>query len=246
MKRSTRTENEIIHGQVLAARGAEDIWGWGSPAGRVRADRRAALIAEAAQLQPKNRVLEIGCGTGVFTERFAAFGCDIVAVDLSEDLLEIARKRPLSATQVCFLCKPFEECEIEGPFDAVVGSSILHHLDLQTALPKIFTLLKAGGRIAFAEPNMLNPQICAQKNIPWLKRWLGDSPDETAFVRWALANTLRKVGFVEVRISPFDWLHPLVPSLLIGVVSRVGRVFERIPVIREFSGSLLIFARKPS
>jgi len=35
----------------------------------------------------------------------------------------------------------------------------------------------------FAEPDMLNPQITLQKNIPALKRRLGDTPDETAFSR---------------------------------------------------------------
>ena len=39
---------------------------------------------------------------------------------------------------------------------------------------------------------MLNPQIAIQKNIPWVKRKLGDSPDETAFFRWPLRRLLEE------------------------------------------------------
>ena len=42
---------------------------------------------------------------------------------------------------------------------------------------------------------MLNPLIMLQKNIPWLKERMGDSPDEIAFVRWKLHTTLSEAGF---------------------------------------------------
>jgi SAM-dependent methyltransferase len=135
---------------------------------------------------------------------------------------------------------------VDGPFDAVVGSSLLHHLAYASALICIYELLAPGGRLSFAEPNMLNPQIAVQKNVPLIKRLLGDSPDETAFVRWRLARLLQRIGFVEVRIIPFDWLHPATPRGLITAVSLVARVLEKLPLLREFSGSLHIVARRPA
>lgn len=240
-----RSAHEVDHGHWLVAAGAEAIWGWGSPAGRRRAARRANLIIEEGQLAPGRRVLEIGCGTGLFTSYFARTGADLVAVDISESLLAHARARELPAERVTFLCRRFEDCGLEGPFDGVVGSSVLHHLDLDQALPQVRDLLKPGGRMAFAEPNMLNPQIAIQKNIPVIKRWLGDSPDETAFVRWRFATRLRRMGFQGVTIRPFDWLHPVTPPSLIDTVSALGRVAERTPLIREFAGSLIISASRP-
>src|SRR5258706_15954126 len=106
-KGSNRVANEVEHGKYLAAGSAEDIWGWGTPAGRLRARRRATLIVEGAQLGPKTKAVEIGCGTGLFTEMFAQSGAEIVAVDLSPDLLEVARRRNL--TRVRFLEKSFED-----------------------------------------------------------------------------------------------------------------------------------------
>ena len=242
---SKEFDNEIEHGRKLTAHGPERIWGWGTPAGRVRAGRRAALIAEGAELRPGVRALEIGCGTGLFTEAFAGTGAFITAVDISAELLEEARKRGLNPDRVRFIEKPFEECQVDGPFDAVIGSSVLHHLDLGRSFSKIFDLLRPGGMVCFAEPNMLNPQILIQKNIPLVKKALGDSPDETAFVRWTLAAFLKGKGFADIDIKPFDWLHPLTPEALIPGVSRWGAVLEGIPGVREFAGSLLIRCRKP-
>ena len=88
------------------------------------------------------------------------------------------------------------------------------------------------------------PQIFLQKNIPWLKKISGDSPDETAFVRWSLKAELVRKGFIDVKISPFDWLHPGTPSRLVNFVSKISRSLEKIPIIREFSGSLLICCKK--
>jgi len=239
-----RAAHEIQHGEFLAQGDTEQIWGWDSPAGRVRAKRRAELIGLGAQLGPDSRVLEIGCGTGGFTEMFAQTGCSIVAVDISPALLEKANTRGLPKDRVRFMEKRFEDCDVDGPFDAVIGSSVLHHLELADALGKICGLLKPKGIMSFAEPNMLNPQIFAERKFRRLFPQV--SPDETAFVRWRLKKLLLDTGFQDIEIVPFDWLHPAVPRPLISLISAIGRVAEWAPLLREFSGSLHIKAVRPS
>ncbi len=237
-----RVRHEINHGEFLASGDTEALWGWGTPAGQQRAQRRGQLIAEAAQLRPGMRILEIGCGTGMFTEMFAQTGCSIVAVDISSDLLEKARLRNLPEDQVQFVNKRFEDCVIDGPFDAIVGSSVLHHLEVVEALSKMYELLKPSGILCFAEPNMLNPQIFAERKF---RRFFPRiSADETAFVRSSLKHTLEDVGFTDCLITPFDWLHPAVPEKLIPAISATGRVLEKIHLLREFSGSLHILATR--
>src|SRR5581483_8818510 len=191
------------------------------------------------------RVLELGCGIGIFTELLArSTEAVIVGVDISHDLLRRARARCPEGR--------FERGAIEslphraGTFDAVLGSSILHHLEVETALKEVFRVLRPGGRFVVAEPNMMNPQILIQKNVPPIKRWAGDSPDETAFFRWPLARQLARCGFGAIDIKPYDFLHPAVPPRLIPGVDRLGRFLESLPVFREFAGSLIISATKPS
>ena len=244
---SKRAQNEINHGKLLARmQNAEAAWGWGTPAGRERAEKRISLIVRGAEIEAGRRVLEIGCGTGMFTEMLARSGAKIVAVDISPDLLEKARARNLPPDQIQFLHQSFEDTSLTGPFDAVVGSSVLHHLDLATALRKIMEVLKPGGWLSFAEPNMLNPQIFLERKL-WFIRplfWYV-SRDETAFVRWSLHARLKEAGFENIEVTPFDWLHPLTPSKLVGQTIEMGERLERIPLLREFSGSLFIRARRP-
>ena len=122
---------------------------------------------------------------------------------------------------------------------------MLHHLDVQRSVARIFELLRPGGTIAFAEPNMLNPQIFLERRFCHLPIFSHVSPDETAFVRWTLAALLEKAGFTGITIRPHDWLHPATPRPFIGAVRRLGAALERTPLVRELSGSHLILARRP-
>jgi len=241
---TSQAEREVLHGEWLAGLNTEQVWGWGTPAGRLRASRRAALIAEGAELRGGRRALEIGCGSGMFTEMFAATGATIIAVDISRELLEKAKARQLPPERVTFVHGRFEDCEIDGPFDAVIGSSVLHHLEIAAAIGHVFRLLRPGGLLSFAEPNLLNPQVFLERKLRFLPIFKYVSPDETAFVRWRLARQLVETGFEGVSIVPFDWLHAATPPSLINCVRAVSSVIEKTPVIREFSGSLYVKARR--
>lgn len=231
---------------MLAACDTETVWGWGTVAGRRRAGRRALLIAATAALTPGMRVLEVGCGTGMFTEMFSHSGAHITAVDISEDLLRKAKERDLPPQQVRFLAKHFEECDVEGPYDAIVGSSVLHHLDLVPSLTRMYGLLRDNGVISFAEPNYLNPQVFLERTLRFLPCFSYVSVNETAFVRFVLERQLRSIGFVDICITPFDWLHPATPARYVSSLERLGVLAESMPILREFSGSLLITCRRPT
>jgi len=237
-----RVTNEIQHGRFLAKHGAGEVWNWESPAGKLRWARRVKMVS--GHLKPGMTILELGCGTGYFTHELAGSGADIVAIDISPELLEIARAKR-SGPNIRYEIK--DACALtyaDAMFDSVVGSSILHHLEIEEALREVYRVLKPSGTIYFTEPNMLNPQIAIQKNIPWIKRRLGDSPDETAFFRWPLRRLLKQTGYRDVQIDPFDFLHPKITVRLIDYLGALGHFLENVPVISEFAGSLYIRAVK--
>src|SRR6059036_678347 len=208
-----RIAKEIQHGRFLAEHGAGEIWNWESPAGKLRWARRVKMLG--SHLGPGMSVLELGCGTGYFTRELALSGAQIVAIDVSPELLEIARAN-CSAPNVRYeIQNAYKMSYPDAVFDFVVGSSVLHHLEIEAALREIYRVLKRGGAICFTEPNMLNPQVAIQKNVPWIKRKLGDSPDETAFFRWPLRRLLEATGYHEVRFDPFDFLHTRTLGVLV-------------------------------
>lgn len=239
-----RHAQEVLHGRRIHER-AESLWGWETASGRLRAERRARFLIEHGAITAASYCLEVGCGTGVFTEKLARTGARIHAIDISPDLHEKARRRP-GCERVSFMVGNAETGEhITGPYDAVVGVSVLHHLDCTLALPRLIGALKPGGRFVFTEPNWRNPQIWLERNVSWLKPLLAVSPHELAFVREELAALLERHGLAGVSVTPFDWLHPWTPAPLIPAITILGSLLERTPVIREISGSLLVVARKP-
>ena len=238
-----RLQNEIEHGRYIVQNGPGEIWDWDKPAGRRRWTRRVAMLL--AGLKPEMEVLELGCGSGFFTRELVKSGAWITAIDISPDLLELAR-RDVPAENATFMAEnAYAMSFATGHFDAVIGISVLHHLDVEKGFSEVFRVLKPGGTICFSEPNMMNPQIAVQKNVPYIKKRLGDSPDETAFFRWPLAARLRAHGFVDVSVVPYDFLHPSLPGSIVPSVDRISLVMERIPLLREIAGSLHIKATKP-
>lgn len=244
VERADRIAEEIAHGRRLRAE-APGVWSWATPAGRRRELRRAELLVEAGQFAHHDRVLELGCGVGNITRIvFDRTRARITGIDVSPDLLEEAARRvPECRFEVADIHRlPFAE----GAFDAVYGSSVLHHLELAPALQEIRRVLRPGGRCAFAEPNMLNPQVFVIKNVPAVKRRMFETPHETAFVRGIVARRFEHAGFQAVRTQPFDFLHPDVPPPIIDRVERLGLFLERVPLMREIAGSCLIYAEKPA
>ena len=236
---------EINHGKKII-NGAECFWWWDTPAGKMRAERRKKMIFDSLALNsgPGKKCLELGCGTGNFTEYFADKGAKITAVDISPDLLEKAKKKIGNKKNVEFKTADIHNLPFENnTFDYIFGVSVIHHLDLPTAFKEISRVLKENGTVVFSEPNMLNPQMFIQKNVLFIKRLMGDTITETAFYKWKIKGILRKFGFEEIEVFPFDFLHPSIPSFLCNFFSRFGLILEKIPVLREFAGSLFISAK---
>jgi SAM-dependent methyltransferase len=240
-----RRAAELAHGRAIVGR-ASQVWGQHSAAGQLRVRRRSALLLQSAGLAPGQYVLELGCGTGEYTALLAGSGATVAALDLSTELIEVARQRCLPLG-VQFLRGDAERLPFpDGRFDAVVGNAVLHHLRLEAALREIRRVLRPGGRCAFTEPNMLNPQIAVQKNVPFVKRWLGDTPHETAFVAGPLAGALQRANLSPERVQPFDFLHPALPNPTVHAVRRAEAWLESLPLVSHLAGSLLIVARRSS
>lgn len=237
-----RLQNEIKHGKYLLRHGPGELWGWEGAAGKIRWARRVNMLI--SHINADMKVLEIGCGTGYFTKELAKTSAHVTAIDISFDLLMMARQ-DIKYSNVIF--KEENAYALSFPadsFDSVIGSSVLHHLDIAKALAEFHRVLKKPGTIYFTEPNMINPQLIVQKNVPFLKKMMGESLDETALCRWKIARMLSVAGFKNIRIQPFDFLHPKTPRSLIHYVRSLGNFLEHVPLISEVAGSLYIRAEK--
>lgn len=101
-------------------------------------------------------VLELGCGSGENTVLLAGRGAKLYALDISSELVSIARRRVEANDRsegVEFIVAsahtfPFPDESI----DVVFGIAILHHLDLARTAAEVRRVLRPGGRAIFQEP----------------------------------------------------------------------------------------------
>lgn len=67
-------------------------------------------------------VLELGCGTGNVTRRLCGLGYDMIGVDLSPEMLQIAMEKPApKGKDILYLCQDMREFELYGSVAAVVS-----------------------------------------------------------------------------------------------------------------------------
>lgn len=103
-----------------------------------------------AHLSPNDRVLEVGCGTGTTALKLAPAVGTLLASDLSERMIAIARAKPEAAANpnVTFVRADLFDPRLDGTYDAVLAFSLLHLLDdLPAGLARIHGLLAPGGRL---------------------------------------------------------------------------------------------------
>jgi SAM-dependent methyltransferase len=107
-------------------------------------DAREVTFHAVAEVAPL-RVLEVGCGQGWLSERIhRELGCDVVALDQSEHMVELTRRRGVEAIVGDVQALPFDD----AAFDCVVAAWMLYHAaDIDRALSELARVLVPGGRL---------------------------------------------------------------------------------------------------
>ncbi len=92
--------------------------------------------------KPGERILDLGCGDGVLTERLKALGADVLGVDSSDDMIAAACSKGLDARRV-----DGEQLDFTEMFDAVFSNAALHWmLKPDAVIAGVAKALKPGGR----------------------------------------------------------------------------------------------------
>jgi SAM-dependent methyltransferase len=114
---------------------------WSSATGP---DPRQVAFDAVAEFAPR-RVLEVGSGQGELAERIVReTGAEVVAVDQSERMVELARARGVDARVGDVQSLPFEDAS----FDCALAAWMLYHVpDLDRALAELARMLRRGGRL---------------------------------------------------------------------------------------------------
>ncbi|MEX6632041.1 class I SAM-dependent methyltransferase [Hyphococcus lacteus] len=149
-------------------------------------------------LTPETRMFEFGCGTGSTAILHAPNVEHILALDVSDNMLAIARDK---AREAGVQNIDFEQSTIENftghasGFDVILGMSIVHLLvDRKAALAKVYALLKPNG-VFVSSTVCLNDSMGYLKPLIWMGRMIGKLPYVDFLRKTELIADLREAGF---------------------------------------------------
>ena len=177
-----------------------------------------ANMASALALPPGARILDAGCGSGWLSEYFARLGYDVTGIDISDELIAMARDRvervPYdvdheTALRCRFLTQDIESAPLPEKFDAVICYDSLHHFeDERKVFRHLAAMLDVGGLLFILE---------------------GHKPSAGSATEDELQDVMRQYGTLE---SPFssDYLRALLDEhglTVVGDYVSVNGLFER-------------------
>lgn len=108
-------------------------------------------------------ILDFGCGTGTISTQVAKLGGCVTAVDVSPELIKLAKRRAeLDKVQdrLEFIVRDVTEYPFpENKFDYIICHDVLHHTDIYKTVPLLYSWLKRGGIAIMVEPTAFSPLL---------------------------------------------------------------------------------------
>ncbi len=168
-----------------------------------------------------SHILEYGCGDGGHSLYLVSKGASVVGIDLSKQSVVRANQflaRQISPTQAIVIPMNAEKLGFgDNSFDIILGTAILHHLNLRLAIPEIRRALKPGGVGVFLEARGDNFLVSMYRKFTPSQR----TPDEHPLVESDFK--LLKTYFEQVDIVGFYFTALL--SFLLRVIWKNETVF---------------------
>lgn len=129
-----------------------------TPIGSLVRQVESELITNLLNPARGERLLDAGCGTGVFTTDMLGAGAQVAGLDISAPMLEVARHKtsglPFFPIQADMRSLPFRD----GCFDKTVSITALEFIeDGRKAINELFRVTRPGGVVLIATLNSLSP-----------------------------------------------------------------------------------------
>lgn len=189
--------------------------------------RQVDRLIRYAGLGPGDRVLDVGCGMGRYSFPLAERGLAVEGLDLSPGLLAELERSDGGRYAIPVHCLDIVDApaELGERFDAVVAFFTLHHVhELEPSFAAMAKLVPPGGRVAFLEPNPLNPLFYLQMALSPGMTWAGDK----GILRMrpgTVFAAMRAAGLTNLSLHRFGFFPPFVTNTSWGLHAEA--LFER-------------------
>lgn len=191
---------------------------------------RRAMV-DGLDLFPEARVLDVAAGTGSITRLMKSRGLDVLSVDQSREMIQMATTQGASAVLATAERLPFAD----GSFDGVTFGYLLRYVDdVSTCLEELARVVRPGGTVAMVE--------FGRPTGVWLPAWWLYTRTVLPVAGTVIRSGWREVGrFLGPNIDAFARCHP--PDRLAAEWSAAG--VESVHFRRmSLGGGLVMWGRR--
>ncbi len=129
-----------------------------TPIGQLVRAIELAHIMDLLAPERRDRILDVGCGTGIFTEHFLQQGARVTGVDLSLEMLRYGVRKPGLGGMLTAVADMRRLPFGDGSFDKTVSITALEFVaDGRRAVQELLRVTRKGGRMVIATLNRLSP-----------------------------------------------------------------------------------------
>lgn len=141
------------------------------------------------------KVLDVGCGTGNFSIKLAKMGCEVIGIDISEEMLKVAKdKAKKEGLNIKFYNMDVYDMKFEDNcFDGVISVTAFEFLkDPEKAIEEMFRVLKPNGYLLIGTIN---------KDSAWGEMYLSKEFQKNSVFKYANFKTVEDMKSYKRTIS---------------------------------------------
>lgn len=196
------------------------------------------LLEGLKNVDKRTLVVEFGCGSGRITIPLLQQNFTVLAIDISKKSLEALEQ--LTKTLSLKGLRTATVLPKNRKYNVIVGADILHHIELDLYLPRLYKALEKGGKLIFSEPGALNPSWYIY--LPLFYDW-GVEKGIMQCTYFNLKNKLKVCGFRKITITGlglfprpfFNWSKTL---------CKLNDSLGNLPLIKLFAYRYIVEASK--
>lgn len=133
-----------------------------------------ALHARLVELMPEpGRVLDLGCGPGKLARALAPHVAEVIAVDPSAAMLDLARRLDGgSGRNIAWTHARAEDLDLEAPIHLAVAGAAIHWMEPAVLFPKLAAVLAPGAPVAVVEGDGVGEAAWREPYMEVIKAWV--------------------------------------------------------------------------
>ncbi len=210
-------------------------------------NRRLETIIDLAGVDDESTILDVGCGSGFTCGFWARRGHKVIGIDLCRGLLRFAKKGTVGDGPSGL--KDYVVADMEHlPFrsnklDFAVGIAVLHHVPKDVeAIREVKRVLRTHGKVAFSEPNAINPYLLIKGLFYVFLRTHEHMISRS--IKWRFVKIFRNLDLRNICVKNVIFTPRGTNSKIISCLLNIEKKWQKQSILSNISACFVVVGEK--